>query len=71
MSEWKVGDECWVYSPMSNTHGGSIDKGVLVGIGDIGGLVQIPNRPKPYYWIWCEIFHTREELCAFYRKVFE
>ena len=70
--DWKKGDKCWVYSPDANTAGGSIDEGEFIDSDGTFASIQLPFRDRPYDgYLLCLVFRTREELCAFYRKIFE
>lgn len=72
MEEWKVGDKCWFFN------GQNINEFILTGIDKQEGcFTRIeghyhgqPNQ-KVIMTMPYPIFHTREELCAFYRKIFE
>lgn len=65
------GDKCWVWSPWAYSNVGKIDEGVVVENDGTFALVRLPYRERPYKFLACELFPTREALCQHYRKVFE
>ena len=74
----KPGDSCWVWCSQAcmNTGRGrrgcsGCGEGVLVDIDANFAAVRLENRERPYPFLACEVFPTREALCEHYRKVFE
>lgn len=67
----KPGDSCWVWCSQACLNTGKIEEGILVETDANFALVRLDNRERPYRFLACEVFPTREALCEHYRKVFE
>ena len=66
----KPGDKVWVWNAWGDRPH-QIERGELVEIEGAGALVKLSGRERPYKFLVCEIFPTREALCEHYRKIFE
>ena len=67
----KTGDTCWVWCSQAYRDTGLIEQGEIVGMDENCALVRLRFRERPYQFLQCELFPTREALCEHYRKVFE
>ena len=69
----KAGDKVWVWNACGErSH--QIEQGELFAIDEppmVGALVRLDDRERPYAFLACELFETREALCEHYRKIFE
>lgn len=66
----KPGDKVWVWNAWGDRPH-QIEQGELVGIDGVGAQVKLAWRVRPYNFLLCECFPTREALCNYYRKIFE
>lgn len=66
----KPGDKVWVWNAWGPVNK-QIQEGELVELHLEGSLVRLEDRERPYAFLACELFETREALCEHYRKIFE
>lgn len=68
----KPGDKVWVWNALGESTR-QIEQGEVVGFtpGEEGVKVRLYGRERPYNFLACECFHSRESLCEHYRKIFE
>jgi len=70
--DWKIGEECWYFSDIDKR----IKRGTILGLRehiDSTDMALLENVDTLERGLWpvADIFPTREELCEYYRKIFE